>query len=483
MRYSLAPDVRTLGHDGRVLLGGSPIRVVQLSPAGRATVARWFEAADRSSLSAGERGLLDRLVDAGIVVPRPAPGDGPFRAADLTAVVPVRDRAAQLDTTLAALASGLPVGHLLVVDDGSEDPVAVAEVAARHGADVVRRDVSGGPAAARNAALARVATPLVAFVDSDVVVTPGWLDPLLGLFGDERVALAAPRVTSPPGPSIRERYDSARAPLDLGAEPGPVRPRTRVAYVPSAAIVCRVAALEAVGGFDEAMAMGEDVDLCWRLDEAGWRCRYAGAESVVEHHDEPERGGWPAWWRRRRDYGTSAAPLDDRHPGAVSPLGISPWSAAVWGLVVTGHPGAAGAVAGGTAAAMVRKLDAIAPKVAVGVVLRGHLGAGELIARALVRPWFPFTLGAAAMSRRARRIALAAAIVPPLFDWWRRRPPVDPIRWTAVSLLDDVAYSTGVWAGALSGRSFGALRPILTSWPVRGEPSGRSVSAAPSPSS
>jgi mycofactocin system glycosyltransferase len=352
-------------------------------------------------------------------------------------------------------------------------------VAGRHGADVIRRDRSGGPAAARNSAIAALATPLVAFVDSDVVVSAGWLEALLGLFADDRVALAAPRVASPPGPTVRERYDTARSPLDLGREPAPVRPRTRVAYVPSAAIVCRAAALEAVGGFDERMAMGEDVDLCWRLDEVGWRCRYAGDAAVVEHHDEPERGGWAAWWRRRRDYGTSAAPLDARHPGAVSPLGVSGWSVAVWALAALGRPGIAASVAGGTAAAAARKLDAVEPRMAVGLVLRGHLGAGELIARALVRPWFPLTLAAALASRRARRVALAAAIVPPLLDWGRRHPPVDAARWTVVSLADDVAYSAGVWRGALSARSFGALRPVLSSWPARSESNGPSISAAP----
>jgi mycofactocin system glycosyltransferase len=480
VRYSLAPDVRAWD-DGRVLVGGSPTRVVRLSSAGRDAVARWA-AADVASLPDAERTLLRRLVDCGVVVPRPEPGDGPFRTTDVTIAVPVRDRAAQLDATLAALAAGPATARTVVVDDGSDDPDAIAEVATHHGADVLRRDESGGPAAARNAVLATLATPLVAFVDSDVVVSARWLEPLLGLFADERVALAAPRVASPSGSSVRERYDSISAPLDLGAEPGPVRPRTRVAYVPSAAILCRVAALEAVGGFDETMAMGEDVDLCWRLDGAAWRCRYAGDASVVEHHDEPERGGWVAWWRRRRDYGTSAAPLDERHPGAVSPLGVSGWSVAVWALVALGQPLGAVAVAGGTAAAMARRLDAVDAPVAAGLVLRGHLGAGELIARALVRPWFPFTVAAAALSRRARTVALFAGLVPPLLDWRRRRPPVDPVRWTVVSLADDVAYSTGVWAGVLSARSFGALRPGLASWPPRAETGGRSLSGAPSSS-
>jgi mycofactocin glycosyltransferase len=41
----------------------------------------------------------------------------------------------------------------------------------------------------------------------------------------------------------------------------------------------------------------------------------------------------------------------------------------------------------------------------------------------------------------------------------RRRPPLDPLRWTACSLADDLAYSVGVWRGCVRGRSLRALRP------------------------
>ena len=64
-------------------------------------------------------------------------------------------------------------GPVVVVDDGSEDPDAVAEVCRRHGATLIRRAVNGGPGAARNQALAVVATELVAFVDSDCEVDRG----------------------------------------------------------------------------------------------------------------------------------------------------------------------------------------------------------------------------------------------------------------------------------------------------------------------
>src|SRR3546814_7335485 len=133
--------------------------------------------------------LTERLLATNIAVPllddHPMPDPR-----DITVVIPVRDRAAQLDRALAAL------DHLscLVVDDGSADPSAVAAVATARGADVMHLPINLGPAGARNAGLAKVSTPLVAFVDSDVTVTPDALLSLAKHFTDPKVALVGPRI-------------------------------------------------------------------------------------------------------------------------------------------------------------------------------------------------------------------------------------------------------------------------------------------------
>ncbi len=61
--------------------------------------------------------------------------------------------------------------------------------------------------------------------------------------------------------------------------------------------------------------------------------------------------------------------------------------------------------------------------------------------------------------RRTRAAAAVAMLAPPLLEHLDRRPAVDPLRWTAVRLLDDLAYASGVWAGCLSHRSLAPLRP------------------------
>ena len=109
-------------------------------------------------------------------------------------------------------------------------------------------------------------------------------------------------------------------------------PGRKVAYVPSAALVVRRGALP-VDPFDAALRYGEDVDLIWRLQDAGWRVRYE--PDVVVYHEERDRV------RRRFRYGTSAAPLASRHPGRVGHVVLRPWPMATLVLLAARRPRAA----------------------------------------------------------------------------------------------------------------------------------------------
>ena len=83
--------------------------------------------------------------------------------------------------------------------------------------------VNAGPSAARNAGLAQVSTPFVAFIDSDCVPDEGWLEPLLGPLqrphGGRGGAADRTRSASRPHPALT-RYEAVRSSLDRGGSPG-----------------------------------------------------------------------------------------------------------------------------------------------------------------------------------------------------------------------------------------------------------------------
>jgi len=346
--------------------------------------------------------------------------------------------------TVVVPAFGQP-GHVpdgaIVVDDGSDPPVL---------GSTIRLDANLGPSAARNAGLELVTTPLVAFVDTDVELPIGWLEPLLAHFDDDRVAMVAPRVRTPSAASAIGRYEHDHSPLDLGPEPARIRAGTRVGYVPSAAIVCRSDAVRAIGGFDISLRFGEDVDLVWRLDRAGWVCRYEPA-STVHHAPRPDAG---SWLRQRIGYGSSAAPLSARHPGALAPIRMSGWSVGAWVLGAIGRPVLGVTLGAGSAVALIKKLPDVPPLVCLQLAGRGNLNAGDQIANAVRRVWWPLLAVAAVRSRSARRVLFASAIAA-------RHP---------LRLLDDLAYSLGVWRGMIVERTLDPLIPRISSWPGRSTP-------------
>jgi mycofactocin system glycosyltransferase len=538
----LDPGTRQLTES--VLFGGSPARAMRLSAAGRAALAE-LRAGPITSAAAGL--LARRLTDAGLAHPRPPQspgGNGPAASGpaasrpaadesasvapaadespsvapaadepaagrplgtarapaaavgDVTVLIPVRDRVAELDRCLAAVGGE---HRVIVVDDGSADQAAIAAVAARHGASLVRRPESGGPAAARNTGLAAVATGLVAFLDSDCVPPPGWIRPLAAHLADPAVGAVAPRVIGPaapkpaPGPvpgrgqgrpSAAVRYAARCGSLDLGGSEARMQPMTRVSYVPTAALVVRRAALDAIGtrgeAFDPALRYGEDVDLVWRLHDAGWRIRYEPAVQVL--HEGP--GSWPGILGRRFRYGTSAGPLARRHPGRLTPLVLQPWPAAAVAAVLARRPVTATAAASAswlTLTQTVRRAGLPAdgaPAATLTAIRQTWLGAGRystqfaapLLAAVLVRPG-----GRTAAGRLGRRAAAASLLLGPVLDGWRRTrrpqpgdgPELDPVRFAAGHIAADIAYGAGVWTGCARARTLAPVTPRLNWRPMR----------------
>jgi mycofactocin system glycosyltransferase len=408
----------------------------------------------------GHDSLTSRLLDAGAIHPLVMPGDEcTFNALDVTVVIPALVRNEDDCRLLQQLVESCSfMAAVIVVDDCS--PVLLPQLST---AQVVRTDFAGGPGLARNIGLQLVATPLVAFIDLDVSITQETVNEMLAYFNAQRVGLVAPRVCSKPGADIIAQYETARSPLDLGEVEARIRSGTRVSYVPSAMWLCRTSALHEIHGFDASLNVGEDVDAVWRLDKAGWQCRYQPNASCTH---EP-RKSLQGLISQRISYGTSAATLAKKHRGALAPVRVSGFSAVIWTLIAAGFPGISALVGFGTVVALARKLRTTpdAPREALRLAGLGNLHAGRSLASAITRVWWPIAVLLALVSRRARVVLLAAAVIPSMYEWWKKRPSIDPLRYTALRALDDGAYGVGVWKGVLREKSADALMPDLTSWP------------------
>lgn len=450
--------VRVLGA-GAALLGGSPTRLLRLAPAAQTM----FDGGRLEVHDAQSAQLARTLLDATVAHPRPSGGPSHH---DVTVVIPVRDNR----SGVRRLVSALRCIRVVVVDDGSQIPLVSADFAgAACEVEVLRHPVSRGPAAARNTGLAASNTDFVAFLDSDVVPRRGWLEALLGHFCDPAVALVAPRVVGlAQDDSLVARYEMIRSPLDLGHREAPVQPYSTVSYVPSAAIICRRAALCELGGFDEDLHSGEDVDLCWRLIESGARLRYEPIALVSHEH----RTQLVDWMARKAFYGTSAAPLSARHPDKTAPLVISGMTLVVWMLLAFGNwlgwlASAVGMVVTGRRISHAMRAPETQTSDVAKVTGKGLWAAAMQLAAAICRPYWPLALLAAFFSRRCRRVVLVAALLDGVVDWLDRRGSVEDARpiglvsYLVLKRLDDLAYGTGLWAGVMRERNIGPLKPQI----------------------
>jgi glycosyltransferase involved in cell wall biosynthesis len=235
----------------------------------------------------------------------------------VSVVVPTRNRAGYLEVTLASLAEQTPGAHfeVIVVDDGSDDTTAA--VAQRAGVGYRRHERSRGPNAARNTGIDVARAPLIALIDDDVRVPPGWVSALSD--GADR----HPWAEAVGGP-IRASLEGP-APHFCGREPAPVTtldfgPQDReVEFVWSANMAVRRSAIERIGGFDEEIPIyGDEEEWLIRLHANGGRVAYLAAAGLDHRRagdDARLRSLARAEYRRGR-----AAVRNDRRKGTAHPL-------------------------------------------------------------------------------------------------------------------------------------------------------------------
>jgi GT2 family glycosyltransferase len=179
----------------------------------------------------------------------------------------------------------------IVVDDASTDDTAALIAERFPWVRVLRNNDNIGPAASRNRAVATTDAALLAFVDSDVELAPGWLDatraklseaPQVGFVGGKLVfADKHDRIDSYGG--VTGRLGLAWSACE-GQHPAEVSQPAERLWIATAAVLTRRELFERTGGFDAACFYGfEDSDLCWRGHLLGYRS-VCVPDAVAFHH-------------------------------------------------------------------------------------------------------------------------------------------------------------------------------------------------------
>jgi glycosyltransferase involved in cell wall biosynthesis len=220
----------------------------------------------------------------------------------VSVVVPVLNGMPWVEYQLRALAAQ-QVGvdwEVVVADNGSDDGTrsCVMRWSERYSRiHLVDASARRGEAAAKNVGVRSARGRLLAFCDADDVVRPGWLASMLTALGDADL--------------VAGMFDFSA--LDGGPKSVPVPPATRqLGFLPfglGANLAVRREVFESVDGFCEELPTEDDVDLCWRIQLAGYRFAVT-ADAVVEKR---ERSGVKPMFRAALGYGRCGPRLYGRY--------------------------------------------------------------------------------------------------------------------------------------------------------------------------
>jgi glycosyltransferase involved in cell wall biosynthesis len=199
--------------------------------------------------------------------------------------------------------------EIIVVDDCSTD--GTAEICESYDNVRVIRMAKGGPSRARNIGVAECRGEFVAFTDGDCVVERNWLTELAkgfdgplvaGVGGDQR----SPHDDTEFGKLVQDFLKT------IGFMTGYIKPHSKLKetdHNPSCNAIYRKTVFQEVGGFDEWLWPGEDVELDRKIVDRGYKLIY-NPDAVVFHYRPASLAGFCSMMRR---YGASQWPLVRRY--------------------------------------------------------------------------------------------------------------------------------------------------------------------------
>ena len=228
-----------------------------------------------------------------------------------------------MEACLASLeALDYPDYEVIVVNDGSTD--RTLEIAERFPFCRIISQPNKGLSVARNVGAEAASGEIVAYTDSDCVADPDWLTYLVAKMETSNLAACG-------GPNFPPPEDSL-VPAAVAVSPGGpthVLISDEIAeHIAGCNMAFRRDALLALGGFDPVYrAAGDDVDICWRFQDAGHTIGFSPA-AIVWHFRRNTVG---AYLKQQRGYGKAEALVYAKHPFRFNLFGQAKWLGRIYG--------------------------------------------------------------------------------------------------------------------------------------------------------
>jgi mycofactocin system glycosyltransferase len=480
LAYRLRPAARfdRLENGGAALVLGYPLRALFvheewhpalacLADGARVSMARIAATVPHLPAEAIES-FLNILIRKGYLAqegfPRLAASDCP----SVSVIIPVRDRPEEIRECLQSLTRlDYPAAkqEIIVVDDASRDdtPAVVSEFPAVR---LIRMPQHRQAAFCRNQAAEAARGDILAFIDSDCLADPTWLRELVPAFRDRSLGALGGWVDAAFEDNGLDRYEKVKSALKMGSWFKRSEQAERFFYVPACNFLVRRDAFRTIGGFRASLHVGEDVDFCWRLQDAGHSLEYRPMGRVAHKH----RNRLGAFCARRFDYGTSEPVLQSLHRARVKTLFL-PWSetlfwlATVLAIVI---PSLLPLAASGTLLLVdgirkhrrlqTRQVPVTRREVYTAIV-RGYLAFVYHCCSFVSRYYLIVVPALAVLSTLTAAVMFGMHLIAGLVDYTVKKPRLNPLWFLFFFTLEQASYQSGVWWACIRRFNFNPVLP------------------------
>ncbi len=214
-----------------------------------------------------------------------------------------------------------PNYEVVLVDDGSTDDTV--RIAAHYPTVRAVHEPNLGLSAARNTGILASMGEIVAFTDSDCRADEDWLYYVVGdLLKTDACGIGGHNFPPP-----EDNWIAGVVAVSPGAPAHVMLTDREAEHIPGCNMAFWKWALEAINGFDPIYrAAGDDVDVCWRLLQRGWKIGFSHA-GFVWHYRRNTTG---AYLKQQRGYGVAEALLRHKHPEYFNSLGGMRWRGRIY---------------------------------------------------------------------------------------------------------------------------------------------------------
>ena len=215
--------------------------------------------------------------------------------------------------------------EVIVVNDGSKDNLEA--IVKEYPVNLISTP-NRGLSSARNTGMNEAQGDIIAYIDDDAYPDADWLNYLAYAYKNSNHSSIG-------GPNINPANDGFIATCVANAPGGPVHVLLSdeiAEHIPGCNMSFKKEALKKIGGFDPIYTnAGDDVDVCWRIQQSGGTIGFHPS-ALVWHH---RRNSFKAYWKQQKGYGKAEALLEAKWPEKYNSLGHLTWAGRIYGNGLT----------------------------------------------------------------------------------------------------------------------------------------------------